>query len=205
MVMERRLRLSKKGVRAYRLVVATLKKSKKLRGRERHLLTNANKALASEIHKAVIGDIRRRHWRSALEIGCGDGKILRKLARMKEFRDSYLCGIDKSPKAIREAAGKSKRASPAKKVQFSVGRNGRIPYPGKFDLIFTILSFHEWKNGYKSIPYILDRVDSGGAFIIYETMPIDTERFRKYRKYGIRLVIKKTLELAKVAFYRNRD
>lgn len=204
MVMERRLRLSEKGVRAYRLVVATLKKSKKPSGRERRLLTNSNKALASEIHKAVIGDIRRRHWRSALEIGCGDGEMLRKLARMRG-QDSRLCGIDKSPKAIREAAGKSKRTSLAKKVQFSVGRNDTIPYPGKFDMVFAVLSFHEWKNGYRSIPYILDRVNSGGAFIIYETMPIDTEKFHKYHKHGVRLAIKKTTELAKVVFYRNRD
>jgi len=200
--MEKQLNLSKRGVKAYAFLTDA-SRPRKPSGKERQRVVNANKTLALELHKAVIEDLRNRNATRILEIGCGDGNMLNKLAKTNRFRDSYLFGIDQSQKAIKEAKTKSKIAGLAGRVKFAVGRNDKIPYHGKFDLVFSVLSFHEWKNGYTSIPYILGRISEGGAFIIYDTMPIDTKGFLKYRKYGSRLFIKRTQETAKIVFHRN--
>lgn len=192
--MESRLKLSKKGMEAYTRAVAILKISKKPNGKNRRELRTANRALRLEIHKAVIKDLSRRNAKSVLEIGCGDGKLLVKLASIDNFRSSHLFGIDRSRKGIRIARKRSKR------VRFAVGRSNRIPYKIKFDIIFTVLSFHEWENGYESIPGILARLSPGGSFIIYDTMPMSTRSLLVYKKRGVKLTVLKDRILVKIVF-----
>ena len=167
--MEKLREISGRGLRAYNFVVQQLKSSKKLDWKDRKLVHKANVILNSEIHKFVINDLKGMHAKSVLEIGCGDGSLLKELSREKSFANSGLFGIDKSPKAIARARRASKMARP---VHFGVGRNNRIPYADKFDLISTVLSFHEWKNGNRSIPYILSKLNKKGLFLIYDTLPV---------------------------------
>ena len=124
------------------------------------------------------------------------------LAGTKEFKDSALYGIDISTKEIRTAKRLRKKSKVSRSVHFCVGRNDKISYAGRFDLIFAVLSFHEWKNGHKSIPYVLRRLTKEGTLVIYDTMPIDLKNFKIPRNCGYRLSIQKNRELAKVVFYR---
>jgi SAM-dependent methyltransferase len=53
-------------------------------------------------------------------------------------------------------------------VYLSLGNSRLIPFDKKFDMIFSSLSFHHWKNREESIPYILTRLNENGEFTIYE-------------------------------------
>ncbi len=199
--MERQFALSAEGVKAYNLVASASRNSKKLRGKERQLVMRANRKLAAEFHKLVMRDLKSRRAINILEIGCGGGEMLVKLAKATAFRNSYLLGIDKEAKEVRIASMRARKAGLSGKVHFSVGRNNKIPSHEKFDLVFTVLSFHEWRHGYRSIPYILSKLSKRGRFVIYETMPINLKNFRNYNRRRVKVIIRGTHELAKVAFY----
>jgi len=114
----------------------------------------------------VAKDVLSRNPRSVLDIGCGVCDVLLRL------RDSEigLYGIDPSPHMLTLAKKKIEDSDDTtlSKVHLSLGNSRVIPFDKKFDMIFTSLSFHHWKNREECIPYILTRLNENGEFAIYE-------------------------------------
>ncbi len=189
-------RFPQKGIRTYNEIVALSKKKRNLNKTETKRLLGMNIALNSIVHDFVAADLRAMYPLSVLDIGCGDGRLLAKLARTKGFKGSKMFGIDRSQKAINKARkrhGRMKRL-----INFSTGTNTKIPYPEKFDLIITCLSFHEWKDRRSSIPYILSRLNERGSFILYDTLPINERVFRSY--WDIKPNVQKNKVMVRVVY-----
>ncbi len=115
----------------------------------------------------VADDIKSRKPRSVLDIGCGTGDILIQL----RSRGIELYGIDPSSFMLELAEKKIRNSDPNHElspVSLVRGNNRHIPFDRKFDLIFSSLSFHHWKERDESIPDILGRLSGYGEFVIYE-------------------------------------
>ena len=72
-------------------------------------------------------------WRGAkvLEIGCGDGRLTRRLARL----GAHVIAIDPDRDAIR-IARKTLPKSYARQVRYAVGTAGRLKFPARsFDIV----------------------------------------------------------------------
>jgi len=72
-------------------------------------------------------------WRGArvLEIGCGDGRLTRRLARL----GAQVIAIDPDRAAIRSAR-KTLPRSYARQVRYAVGTASRLKFPaGSFDIV----------------------------------------------------------------------
>jgi len=72
-------------------------------------------------------------WRHArvLEIGCGDGRLTRRLARL----GAQVIAIDPDRDAIRSAR-KALPKSYARQVRYAVGTAGRLKFPARsFDIV----------------------------------------------------------------------
>jgi len=115
----------------------------------------------------VAGDIRSRNPGSVLDIGCGTGDILIQLRRL----GIELYGIDPSSFMLELAEKKIRDSDPNHEISpvfLSRGNNRHIPFDREFDIIFSSLSFHHWKDRDESIPDILARLSGHGEFVIYE-------------------------------------
>lgn len=113
----------------------------------------------------VVEYVLDQEFRTALDIGSGPGITLLRIA---ETRDGTYLGVDPSPQMVRIANRKSRKLGIANKVSFRIGSSRSIPGEERFDLIYTSLSFHHWKDREKSIDGIMQRLNSEGSFIIFE-------------------------------------
>lgn len=122
-----------------------------------------------KLHDFVYKDIKKRINRSTksiLDIGFGNGLVLEKLAKDKAAGKIELYGIDPSTEMLKIAKGKS--AKTGHKINLRLGSSRLIPFKKKFDIVYTSLSYHHWKDRESAIPYILKRINKNGSFIIYE-------------------------------------
>jgi len=72
--------------------------------------------------------------------------------------------LERAEKRLRNSISEKER----NKIHLSLGNSRNIPFKRNFDVIFSSLSFHHWKQREASIPYILRRLNVGGNFLIYE-------------------------------------
>lgn len=80
--------------------------------------------------------------RRVLDVGCGTGYLLRRLA-MQYPQASELAGIDPAPSMIEAAV----RSAGDDRLRFTVGIAERLPYPDSyFDLAVSTTSFDHWSD-----------------------------------------------------------
>jgi ubiquinone/menaquinone biosynthesis C-methylase UbiE len=101
------------------------------RGRLHHAIADRTAALV------LIGTPPRR----VLDIGCGTGYLLRRLAGRCDAVE--LVGIDPSPSMIAVAG----ETADDRRLRFSVGVAERLPYPDDaFDVVVSTTSFDHWSD-----------------------------------------------------------
>lgn len=99
-----------------------------------YLYQRRERALLELLRRHHIGDL---HDKRVLDIGCGNGAVLRDFIRYGA-QPHLLHGVDLLPERLDAA-----RAHTAAQVEFSLGNAEHLPYPaGHFDvgLLFTVLS-----------------------------------------------------------------
>ncbi|QRF75869.1 ubiquinone/menaquinone biosynthesis methyltransferase [Thermoplasmatales archaeon] len=119
-----------------------------------------------KFYNFVLNDLTSCDFGSVLDIGSGTGFLLLSLAGTTEnFRG---LGIDPSTQMVTKATNKSKKLNLEDRISFKNGSSRSIPGDSKFDLAYSSLSFHHWKDREDSIKNIMERVNIGGSLIFYE-------------------------------------
>jgi len=121
----------------------------------------------------IGNDIKKRRFKSLLDIGCGPGILDVKLAH--SFPESSIYCIDPSQYMLDIASKNAKRLG-VENIYFKLGKNTDIPFEKRFDIIITTLSFHHWAVKEKALSYISNYMNSSGSFIIYEFLKPENKR-----------------------------
>ena len=101
--------------------------------------------------------------RRVLDVGCGTGYLLRRLAG--HFRDAELAGIDAAPRMIEIAnsLGNDRR------LRFAVGVAEQLPYPDRtFDLIVSTTSFDHWSDQQAGLLECARVLRAGGHVVLVD-------------------------------------
>jgi len=144
-------------------------------------------------YKFVLKDLNSMEFQDLLDIGSGNGHVIIALAKMKQnFKGT---GIDPSQQMVNVANRRSRRSGVDGRIKFETGSSREIPGKEKYDVIYTAMSFHHWKDREKSIGGIMQRLNPGGRFIVYEVTDdgsfsrrfvkahlMDAQTFRKIAK-----------------------
>jgi SAM-dependent methyltransferase len=100
--------------------------------------------------------------RRILDVGCGTGYLLRRLAALAP-EAAELAGIDASPAMI-EVAG---AASADDRLRFSVGTAEQLPFPaGTFDLVVSTTSFDHWADQQAGLAECARVMAPGGCLVL---------------------------------------
>ncbi|MHB1440228.1 MAG: class I SAM-dependent methyltransferase [Cuniculiplasma sp.] len=120
-------------------------------------------------YKFVLEDLESFGKLNLMDIGCGNGYILLALGS-RNLKVSAI-GIDPSPQMIKIATKKSISKGFENRIHFLNGSSRSIQSNEKFDVIYTSMSFHHWKERENSISNIMAHLTSEGSFNIYEIKP----------------------------------
>jgi ubiquinone/menaquinone biosynthesis C-methylase UbiE len=126
-------------------------------------------------HRFVIDDLKEHEFKTILDIGSGNGKILNTLA--VEKKDFTGTGLDPSPSMRKVSSKKASGKKVNQRIKYIGGSCRELPENEKYDLIYTSLSFHHWKDRVQCIPGIMDHLNEGGSFNIYEM--VNDDSFKK--------------------------
>jgi len=117
-------------------------------------------------YKFTLGDMKKMEFENVLDIGSGNGYILVELGKLiPKFAG---IGIDPSPQMVSVSSAKATKYGLSDRIKFEIGSSRQIPHDGKFDLIYTAMSFHHWKEREESIHGIMERLNENGKFLVYE-------------------------------------
>ena len=117
----------------------------------------------------VINDITNQKFSRIMDIGSGNGYVLAQVISRNSSATGF--GIDPSPYMVRIGSRRAKRMGISARVTFMMGSSHEIPTKGKFDIIYSTMSFHHWSNREKAVTDIMQLLDDNGKFMIYEASP----------------------------------
>ena len=124
----------------------------------------AVKGLAG-MYSLAINDITRKGAGRILEVGAGPGDLAVKLAERMPESEVYC--IDPS-KAMRNIGLKKIKERGLNNMKYFLGSSRNVPLKLKFDIIFSTLSFHHWKEKSNSLSYLAKLLKPNGSILIYE-------------------------------------
>jgi len=121
-----------------------------------------------------------------LDIGCGGGGTVRKLARMAAR--GMIFGIDYSEDSVRISRQANKASIQAGRVEILEGFVSSLPFPdGMFDLITAIETHYFWPDLANDLKEVLRVLKPGGTLLMaggeYQGGKYD-ERNRKWVEFG---------------------
>lgn len=131
----------------------------------------------NKFYNFVTESIISRNPEIALDIGFGTGEILKRLCA--ETNNSRFYGVEPSLHMRNVAARKLASCIKNGRSVITTGSSRSIPFSEKFDLIFSSLSFHHWKEQEKSLSNVLEYLKPDGSFIVFE---FGTELLKGYKK-----------------------
>jgi ubiquinone/menaquinone biosynthesis C-methylase UbiE len=149
--------------------MTTQEKSEDIQSFERRAGTYENSPMQrlffDRIHRAALGMIPAELAPQAiLDIGCGTGRLLRKLAR--RFPSANLIGVDPAERMIAEA----RRRTPG--ATFYVGQAEDLPLPeASVDLVMSTTSFHHWRDQALGVRQVGCALRPGGCFVLADVLP----------------------------------
>jgi SAM-dependent methyltransferase len=113
--------------------------------------------------RLIIREVERLKPKTILDVGMGPGTFTCKVAHMVPGVQVY--GVDPSPYMV----GRAKRNADKRGVDnlhFTVGSSRSLP-DRRFDLAYSVLSFHHWARKDESLRNIHDHL-AGGEFLVFE-------------------------------------
>jgi ubiquinone/menaquinone biosynthesis C-methylase UbiE len=111
--------------------------------------------------KAIAGQLGR----NGIDVGCGGGRLVIKLAKSYPF--SEVVGLDLSDEMLKLAKERVASAGLSDRVKFSKGNAERIPYPdSSFDLVVSTISLHHWSKPRRVFDEIARILRPGGKCMV---------------------------------------
>lgn len=145
-----------------------------------------------KIYSTIARDAVKLNPATILEIGCGPGMASAMIAR--ELPGSTITCVDPSPTMIDIANRRFEKLSIDNRVKGVVGSSANTSVEGKFDLIFTSISFHHWKDPEGDLEKLVKNHLGHGTLIIYENL-VSTSGEKSAHRHGISLDYAKGLEI----------
>jgi ubiquinone/menaquinone biosynthesis C-methylase UbiE len=113
------------------------------------------------LYRFVEQDMLRSHAKIILDVGTGPGDVALFLAKS----GFVVYAVDPSKDMLRIA---SLRGGKLNNLKFALGSSRRVPFKVKFDVIYTVLSFHHWEKKRESLNYLSSLLANNGEIRIYE-------------------------------------
>ncbi len=136
------------------------------------------------VYSMISEDIASIHPTSILEIGSGPGIAAAMIAG--KLPDVKIVCVDPSTTMTGIANRRFRRLSLTPRVTAMLGNSGSIDTDEHFDLIYTSLSFHHWKNGNSDLREIAKKYLSKGTIMIYENfIPDSRDKKNGKHQHGI--------------------
>jgi len=131
--------------------------------------------------------------RRVLDVGCGTGALLRKVA--KRFPRADLSGVDPAPGMV-EAARKAWRGDrPARFVQAAAEH---LPFEGgEFELVTSTVSFHHWQDQRAGLHEIGRVLAPGGSVVLADMFAVSWLRVW-FAVFGMRDRFHNTAEIERM-------
>jgi SAM-dependent methyltransferase len=112
-----------------------------------------------------LGHVRVQRYFTILDIGCGGGRTIAKLAELAP--DGSVFGIDHSETSIAAARRTNAHAVERGKVQLSAGSVSRLPFPAAmFDLVTAIETHYYWRDFPSDLREVLRVIKPGGTLVL---------------------------------------
>jgi ubiquinone/menaquinone biosynthesis C-methylase UbiE len=124
------------------------------------------KRLFDPVHAAVLQEaLSRFKPENVLDIGCGSGRLLRKVHDY--WPEAQLYGVDPAQKMLDVAHQLTPEAC------FYMGSGEALPLPDALiDLAFSTISFHHWQNQAAGVREVARVLQAGGSFLLADfTLP----------------------------------
>ncbi len=140
-------------------------------------------ALVFDPVHVVVADVLRRHVpgrrASLLDLGCGTGRMLRRL--LSSSADTVAAadavGVDPAPGMLAEAR---KRGTPARLVCASAER---LPFPsGGFEVVTVCMSVRHWQDRDAGLAQVARVLAPGGVLVVGEPRPAGAPAPRRPRR-----------------------
>jgi ubiquinone/menaquinone biosynthesis C-methylase UbiE len=122
--------------------------------------------LFDPVHSAVLHQAARRFKpASVLDIGCGSGRLLRKVHDY--WPEAHLSGVDPAHKMLEVA----RQLTP--EARFSIGSGEALPLSdASVDLALSTISFHHWRDQAAGVREVARVLRPGGFFLLADfTLP----------------------------------
>lgn len=117
-------------------------------------------------HQFVLESVLSGNPKKILDIGFGTGSVIRRI--VKNAPEAEVYGVEPSPSMYKVAMRKLKTPVSEGRVKLAMGSSRKIQFEEKFDVIYTSLSFHHWKNQEESIRNVIKYLQPDGSFKVLE-------------------------------------
>jgi ubiquinone/menaquinone biosynthesis C-methylase UbiE len=108
-----------------------------------------------------------------LDVGCGTGRLLRSAA--VRFPGARLVGVDAAIEMVRQAEA-SIPAGIA--IEFQQATAEELPFPNaQFDLVFSTVTFHHWRDQGKGIAEVARVLAPGGRWLLADFIAAGLMRY----------------------------
>ena len=135
----------------------------------------------NKYYDAIVEDLKGKKFSSLLDLGCGRGNLLIKLAG--ELQTPSFYGLDPSPYMLKSAQKNLTKKELTSRLKVKIGSSRVIPFEEKFDAIISSFSYHHWKDRDSSIASIASHLSDDGFISIYEH---EAGRDRISKAHGIK-------------------
>lgn len=147
------------------LISRLLGQCRRPRGLMGRLLARGMNRAHAPMTKWALSRIPISDLRSVLDIGCGGGAVISKLADL--FPGAELHGIDYSPESVRVAARTNRRFIRQERVCVREASVSHLPYEEeRFDLALAVESHYFWPDLRQDLGEILRVLRAGGTVIL---------------------------------------